>query len=296
MSTLQVSNIIGPTTIDASTANATSLAVTGGASIYRKTNTGNVDNSLTVGTTNKASSSSNYEGYVHIKSNDATNQLRGWMRLVTDSTQANRRLAIDAYEDNIAARNVTLAESGGNVGVGTSSPTTKLDVTGNTNITGSLTVSSNTNITGSLTVSSNTNITGSLTVSSNTNITGSLTVSSNTSVTGSLTVSGSAVGGITPLTDGATITPDFAVRNNFSVTLAGNRTLTNPNNPTVGQSGIIYITQDGTGSRTLAYGSYWKFPGGTAPTLTTTAAAVDALVYTVRSATSITVNSVLNIG
>ena len=284
MSTLQVSNIIGPTTIDASTANATSLAVTGGASIYRKTNTGNVDNSLTVGTTNKASSSSNYEGYVHIKSNDATNQLRGWMRLVTDSTQANRRLAIDAYEDNIAARNVTLAESGGNVGVGTSSPTTKLDVTGNTNITGSLTVSSNTNITGSLTVSSNTNITG------------SLTVSSNTSVTGSLTVSGSAVGGITPLTDGATITPDFAVRNNFSVTLAGNRTLTNPNNPTVGQSGIIYITQDGTGSRTLAYGSYWKFPGGTAPTLTTTAAAVDALVYTVRSATSITVNSVLNIG
>jgi hypothetical protein len=272
MSTLQVSNIIGPTTIDASTANATSLAVTGGASIYRKTNTGNVDNSLTVGTTNKASSSSNYEGYVHIKSNDATNQLRGWMRLVTDSTQANRRLAIDAYEDNIAARNVTLAESGGNVGVGTSSPTTKLDVTGNTNITGSLTVSSNTNITGSL------------------------TVSSNTSVTGSLTVSGSAVGGITPLTDGATITPDFAVRNNFSVTLAGNRTLTNPNNPTVGQSGIIYITQDGTGSRTLAYGSYWKFPGGTAPTLTTTAAAVDALVYTVRSATSITVNSVLNIG
>jgi Chaperone of endosialidase len=130
MSILQVSNIVGPTTIDATTANATSLAVTGGASVYRKTNTGNVDNSLTLGTTNKASSSSNYEGYVHIKSNDATNQLRGWMRLITDSTQANRRLAIDAYEDNVAARNVTLVESGGNVGIGTSSPGVKLEVVG----------------------------------------------------------------------------------------------------------------------------------------------------------------------
>jgi hypothetical protein len=130
MSTLQVSNIVGPTTIDATTANATSLAVTGGASIYRKTNTGNVDNSLTLGTTNKSSSPSNFEGYIHIKSNDATNQLRGWMRLVTDSTQANRRLAIDAYEDNVAARNITLAESGGNVGIGTVNPDQKLVVNG----------------------------------------------------------------------------------------------------------------------------------------------------------------------
>jgi hypothetical protein len=130
MSTLQVSNIIGPTTIDATTANATSLAVTGGASIYRKTNTGNVDNSLTLGTTNKSSTPSNYEGYVHIKSNDATNQLRGWMRLVTDSTQANRRLAIDAYEDNVAARNITLAENGGKVGIGTANPGQKLSIVG----------------------------------------------------------------------------------------------------------------------------------------------------------------------
>jgi hypothetical protein len=125
---------------------------------------------------------------------------------------------------------------------------------------------------------------------------GNITASSNVIAFGNFTVGGSAVGGITVLTDGATITPDFYVRNNFSVTLAGNRTLANPSNPTAGQSGIIYVTQDGTGSRTLSYGSYWKFPAGTAPTLTTTANAVDALVYTVRSATSITVNSVLNIG
>lgn len=95
-------------------------------------------------------------------------------------------------------------------------------------------------------------------------------------------------GTVSALTDGATITPDFAVANNFSVTLGGNRTLANPTNLTAGQSGVITITQDGTGSRTLAYGSYFKFPAGTAPTLTTTAAAVDVLAYYVESSTRIT--------
>lgn len=94
-------------------------------------------------------------------------------------------------------------------------------------------------------------------------------------------------GAISALTDGATITPDFAVANNFSVTLGGNRTLANPTNLTAGQSGSIFITQDGTGSRTLAYGSYFDFAGGTAPTLSTTAAAVDRIDYIVRSTTSI---------
>ena len=95
-------------------------------------------------------------------------------------------------------------------------------------------------------------------------------------------------GSVVALTDGATITPDFAAGNNFSVTLGGNRTLANPSNLTAGQAGTIVITQDGTGSRTLAYGSNWKFPGGTAPTLTTTASAVDVIAYYVESATRIT--------
>ena len=95
-------------------------------------------------------------------------------------------------------------------------------------------------------------------------------------------------GSITALTDGATITPDFAAANNYSLAIGGNRTLANPTNLTAGQSGAIVITQDGTGSRTLAYGSYWKFSGGTAPTLTTTASAVDVLVYYVESSTRIT--------
>jgi len=95
-------------------------------------------------------------------------------------------------------------------------------------------------------------------------------------------------GTISALTDGATITPNFALANNFSVTLGGNRTLANPTNLTAGQHGVIVITQDGTGSRTLAYGSNFKFPAGSAPTLTTTANAVDVLAYFVESASRIT--------
>jgi hypothetical protein len=102
-------------------------------------------------------------------------------------------------------------------------------------------------------------------------------------------------GEITALTDGATITPDFADSNNFSVTLGGNRTLANPSNLTAGQSGCIWITQDGTGSRTLSYGSYWDFTSGTAPTLTTTANAVDCLVYAVQSSTKITATLITNL-
>lgn len=94
-------------------------------------------------------------------------------------------------------------------------------------------------------------------------------------------------GTITTLTDGATITPDFAASNNYTVTLGGNRTIANPSNLTAGQSGSIFIVQDGTGSRSLAFGSYWDFAGGTAPTLTTTASAVDRVDYIVRSTTSI---------
>ena len=94
-------------------------------------------------------------------------------------------------------------------------------------------------------------------------------------------------GSITAITDVASITPDFALSNNFSLTLGGNRTLQNPSNLTVGQSGSIFISQDSTGSRTLAFGSQYDFAGGTAPTLSTAASAVDRIDYIVRTTSSI---------
>lgn len=94
-------------------------------------------------------------------------------------------------------------------------------------------------------------------------------------------------GVVTELTDGATITPDFSANSTFTVTLGGNRTMANPTNLIPGQTGSIFIVQDGTGSRTLAWGSYWNFINGTAPTLSSNANTVDRVDYVVRTAGSI---------
>ena len=96
-----------------------------------------------------------------------------------------------------------------------------------------------------------------------------------------------AVADLVSLTDGANVAVNFNSGQNFHLTLAGNRALDNPTNCVAGQVGSIFIVQDGTGSRTLSYGSNWEFIGGTAPTLTTDAAAVDRLDYIVRTSTAI---------
>ena len=103
-------------------------------------------------------------------------------------------------------------------------------------------------------------------------------------------------GEVTVLTSGSTVNTNLADSNNFSLTLATNATLANPTNIVAGQSGVITITQDATGSRTLAYGSNWKFANATAPTLTTTADAVDVLVYYVESSSRITASLINNVG
>jgi hypothetical protein len=84
------------------------------------------------------------------------------------------------------------------------------------------------------------------------------------------------------LTDGATITPVLTAGRVFSVTLGGNRTLANPTGQIAGQSGVIIVTQDATGSRTLVFGNNYKFSGG-APTLTTASNSIDMISYYVQA-------------
>ena len=74
---------------------------------------------------------------------------------------------------------------------------------------------------------------------------------------------------------------------NFQLTLSGNITLANPANLTAGTTGSIFVIQDGTGSRTVSYGSSWDFIGGTAPTMTTAASSVDRIDYIVLDSTNI---------
>jgi len=102
-------------------------------------------------------------------------------------------------------------------------------------------------------------------------------------------------GEITALTSAASVTIDMADSNHFSCTMAHNITFANPTNITAGQTGSIFLTQDGTGSRTASWGGYWDWAAGTAPTLTTTAAAVDRIDYVVRTTTSINAVATLNL-
>jgi hypothetical protein len=101
------------------------------------------------------------------------------------------------------------------------------------------------------------------------------------------TFTASQRGEITTLTSGSTVTPDFAASNNFTLTLGESLTLANPTNLAVGQSGSIFLVQDGTGSRAITWGSYFDWAGGTPPTLSTAASSVDRLDYIVRTTGSI---------
>jgi len=100
---------------------------------------------------------------------------------------------------------------------------------------------------------------------------------------GGVSLTGGAAANITALSDGATITIDMATACHHSVTLGGNRTFAAPSNQAVGQAGSIFITQDGTGSRTASFNSAFKFVGGTAPTLTTGAGLTDRIDYIILS-------------
>ena len=112
---------------------------------------------------------------------------------------------------------------------------------------------------------------------------------------GDNTWTGSQRGSVSTLTYGATVAIDMDTTNNHLVTLTGNIRFNNPTNcdaDAVGQSGSIFIVQDGTGNRTGAWGTdggtssfHWK--GGTAPTLSTAANAVDRIDYIVYAADKI---------
>ena len=83
----------------------------------------------------------------------------------------------------------------------------------------------------------------------------------------------------TALTDATNISWDLAQNQVCSVTLAGSRTLSNPTNKVDGAVYILVVKQNGTGGYTLSYGSDYKFPGGTAPVVTSGANKVSVLTF-----------------
>ena len=79
-------------------------------------------------------------------------------------------------------------------------------------------------------------------------------------------------------TYGSTTNFDLGQSNNYQVTLAGNPTLT-LSNVAAGQRFTLNLIQDGTGSRTVTWFSGITWAGGSAPTLQTSAGAIDTISF-----------------
>jgi hypothetical protein len=128
----------------------------------------------------------------------------------------------------------------------------------------------------------NTNATQRLIVATN----GQIVLGANSVVAALVYINGSSA---SPLASAAAssgaISLDFATANNFTIRLSAAATLLAPLNATVGQSGVIFVVQPVAGGATLGFGtpSAWKWPNGATPTLSSTANAVDSIVYVVRS-------------
>lgn len=96
---------------------------------------------------------------------------------------------------------------------------------------------------------------------------------------------------VVALTFGSSIAVNAAAGNIFKVTLtASTGTLANPTfsagSQPDGQEIKIRVTQDGTGSRTLAYGTAYDFGAAGAPTLSTAAGKVDEIKFEFNAALS----------
>ncbi len=84
----------------------------------------------------------------------------------------------------------------------------------------------------------------------------------------------------TTLTDAETIAWDLSSNQVAKVTLGGNRTLANPFYAKDGGVYVLFVTQDDAGSRTLTYGSNYRWStGNLTPTLTTTPGRTDILTF-----------------
>ena len=109
-------------------------------------------------------------------------------------------------------------------------------------------------------------------------------------VSGTLVVDSQSYGVVSSTVSSGVILLDFSANNNFDITLQGDSTLAPSVAPSGGQSGAIYIRQDGTGTRLLSYSGGWSFSNGAAPTLTVTPSGTDLLAYYAASTSTIVGN------
>ena len=158
-----------------------------------------------------------------------------------------------------------------------------LEVTGTAKFDSTVTVSGTSSFLSKSTFEDDVSVSGNSTFGGTVTIGGNTVLGGTVALNGIVTIGSAIKSFFTTIADAASIVMNLNTGNQFVVTLGANRTLAAPTNLTAGQTGHIYVYQDGTGSRTLAYNTVFQFTGGGVPTLTTTAAAVDLLVFSVRA-------------
>lgn len=95
-------------------------------------------------------------------------------------------------------------------------------------------------------------------------------------VVGNIEINGQAFSVANALTPAASIATDCNDGNTHTVTLDQDSTLAAPSNLKAGATYLWTITQDSS-VRTLAFASVFKFPGGTAPTMSVGSGAIDVI-------------------
>ena len=184
-----------------------------------------------------------------------------------------------------------------------------LGASGNQSISGNLAVTGTSTLTGNVTAGGTLAVTGTSAHTGNATFAGTLAVTGTSTLTGAVTTGGTITSqsslvvtkasrrtdaAFLALTDAATIAVDMSASWNFKVTLGDNRTLGTPTGLHEGQSGWIRVTQDGAGSRTLAYSAAWTFGIAGAPTLSTAAGKVDLIHYVVTDAATPVIHAVFH--
>jgi len=113
-------------------------------------------------------------------------------------------------------------------------------------------------------------------------------------ITGNLQITGQVWSGLNTLEDDTTIVTNCDQGNRHIVVLEGNRTMDAPSNIKSGAEYTWIIDQGLVGTRLITWDSIFKWPGGTPPTLSTTAGSIDIIRGISYDGSTICVSSLLN--
>ena len=163
----------------------------------------------------------------------------------------------------------------GTIPTGTFGTTTSTAATITTGTIPTLTIGSTTATAGTITNFSTT-LTGDLTIS-----TGSATVGTRVAVVNTAqeyTATHNFNATSLTITSG-TIPWDLSQNQVAKLTVTTNSTMNNPTNAVDGATYLLVVTQGTGGSNTLSFGTAYKFPGGTAPSLSTGSSQVDVIAF-----------------